>query len=196
MIFKNETTDVRVLSFIRIFFIAFALFLTFFLGKPLVDFFADDWVGILLGLFVPIMFYIIILFEACVTKYIDCIEISAYTIKIKHGNGYINKTILLNKKEILSFNVDIIAVNRWYYTRYRRKYITFDVIINIYMNNGKKIFLKDTHSGLELTKLLCLVQNKIPNFKFVSTLHNSQDADIVKQLEQVKSYYNELLNNA
>ena len=64
------------------------------------------------------------------------------------------------------------------------------------MNNGKKIFLKDTLSGLELTKLLCLVQNKIPKFKFGSTLHNTQDADIVKQLEQVKSYYNELLNNA
>ena len=196
MIYKNETSDVKILPYVRIFFIAFALFLTFFLGKLSVDFFADDWDGILLGLYIPIMFYIIILFEAFVTKYIDSIEINIDAIKIKYGNGYINKTVLLNKNEILCFYVDIIAVNRWYYTRCCRKYITFDVIIYIYMNNGKKIFLKDTHSGLELTKLLCLVQNKIPKFKFVSTLHNTQDADIVKQLEQVKSYYNELLNNA
>ena len=194
MIFKNETNDVRVLPFIRIFFIAFALFLTFFLGKPLVDFFADDWVGILLGLFVPIMFYIIILFEAFVTKYINSIEINIDAIKIKYGNGYINKTVLLNKNEILCFYVDIIAVNRWYYTRCCRKYITFDVIINIYMNNGKKIFLKDTHSGLELTKLLCLVQNKIPKFKFGSKIHLLQDFDVISKLEQFKSYYDKLLN--
>lgn len=196
MIYKNETSDVKILPYVRIIFIAFAVFLIFFLGKPIIESDADDFVGILLVELVPTMFFIILLFEACVTKYIDCIEISAYTIKIKHGNGYINKTILLNKNEILSFNVDIIAVNRWYYTRGCNKYITFDTIINIYLNNGKTLLLKDTHSGLKLTKLLCLVQNKIPNFKFVSTLHNTQDADIVKQLEQVKSYYNELLNNA
>ena len=195
MIYKNETSDVKILLYIRIFFIAFAIFLTLFIGKLLIES-GDDFVGLLSGEFVPIMFFIIILFEACVTKYIDSIEISVDTIKIKHGNGYINKTLSLNKNSILSFNVDIVTVNRWYYTKGCNKYITFDTIINIYLNNGKTLLLRDTHSGLELTKLLCLVQNNIPNFKFVSTIHNSKDVVIVRNLEQVKDFYNKLLNNA
>ena len=195
MIYKNDTADVKVLPYIRTFFILFALFLAIFLGKTITETFgAEDIVGLLLVEFVPIMFLIIILFEACFTKYVDRIEINQDLINIKYGNGYINKTLSFNKNDIISFNVDIIAVNKWYFTKGCRKYITFDTIINVHLKNGKEFTLKDNHTGLGITKLLCYVYKEIPKFKFVSSIHNRQDVDIIKQIEQVNNYYNQLLN--
>lgn len=195
MIYKNDTGDVKILPYIRIFFIVFALFITIFLGKTMTGTFGtDDIVGLLLVEYVPIMFWIIILFEACFTKYIDRIEINQDLINIKYGNGYVNKTLSFNKNDIISFNVDIITVNRWYFTKGCNKYNTFDTIINVYLKNGKEYILKDNHSGLGILELLCSVYKIIPKFKFVSSIHNQQDVDITRELEQVKDYYNQLLN--
>ena len=195
MIFKNDTFDVKILPFVRIFLIVFALFLTFFLGRIELSTGSRDIVGLLLIEFVPIMFVIIILFEACFTKYIDSIEINQNLINIKYGNGYNNKILSLNKNDIISFNVDIVTVNRWYFSRGCRRYITFDTIINVYLKNGNRFLLRDNHSGLKITKLLCFVHKEIPNFKFISTIPKKYYTDVLRELEQVRIYYNKLLNN-
>ena len=196
MIYKNNYTFLKFLPFVRLFFILFAFFLSFFLGKPILESYdADDWVGFLLVEFVPIMFFIIILLEACFTKYFESFEFKNEFISIKHGNGYFNKKLLINKNSIKSFYVDIVAIDRYYFTKSRSKYITFDTIINISLENGTVFTLKDNTTGLEIINLLCLIKKEIPDFKFVSSLHNQEDENIVKDLKPWKNSYNKLLSD-
>ena len=196
MIYKNNYAFIKFLPFVRIFFIALLLFLIFSVWLPAIEFSGtEDWVGVIaLGL-IPILFFSIILFEACFTKYFESFEFKNEFISIKHGNGYFNKKLLINKNSLKSFDVDIITINRWYFTKSSGKYITFDTIINISLENGTTYTLKDNTTGLEIIKLLCLIKKEIPNFKFVCSLHNEQDPVIIKEIKQWEHSYNELLND-